>query len=297
MKYLVLLFSLLVSVPALSADPVVPPDHYSVCRDIIDPPKICFRGGSYENVANQMLDYLKAEYSAMCATPAYAPYPAGWCLAEFVPDSYAYIGLHMDASWGYGGHRGRIYKFFVKKSGFYGELVIEAICSDGSVILDYPGYSCPSACPIQPLPPITDPIVLLFENNPNRSDTTCLAPAMSTALSCLLTAVTNAGGNPSVGSACRPVAYNQHLGNVWDKWHDELLRNNNPACAALRTEVQAHFNRHGMVRRPARNSLHSSGQAVDVTIKLPSAQIDVLAAQCQLRRPDPVGDRVHFSHK
>lgn len=65
MKYLVLLFSLLVSVPAFSADPAVPPDHYSVCRDIIDPPKICFQGGSYESVASQMLDYLKAEYSAM----------------------------------------------------------------------------------------------------------------------------------------------------------------------------------------------------------------------------------------
>ncbi len=153
-----------------------------------------------------------------------------------------------------------------------------------------------AACPIQPLPPITDPAALLFENNPRRSDTICLVPAMSTALSCLLTAATNAGGTPSVGSACRPAAYNRHLGNVWTKWVKELRDNNNPACAALRSEVKTHFNGHGLLRsqRPVPNSKHITGEAVDVTIRLPSAQIDTLVAGCQLRRPLPVKDRVHF---
>lgn len=156
-----------------------------------------------------------------------------------------------------------------------------------------------TSCPIQPLPPITDPTVLLFENNPKRSDTTCLAPAMSTALSCLLTAATNAGGTPSVGSACRPAAYNQHLIDVWKKWREELKPEHSAACAALRSEVKAHFNRHGLLesQSPVLNSKHITGGAVDVTIDLPATQIDTLAASCQLRRPLPVSDRVHFIHR
>ena len=151
-------------------------------------------------------------------------------------------------------------------------------------------------CPIEPLPPITDPTVLLFESNPNRSDNSCLTPAMSTALSCLLTAATNAGGSPSVGSACRPAAYNRHLRDVWEKWYYELKDDRNPACAALRTEVGAHFNRHGLLlsQSPALNSKHITGEAVDVTIQRPAAQIDTLAAGCKLYRPLPVKDRVHF---
>jgi hypothetical protein len=85
---------------------------------------------------------------------------------------------------------------------------------------------------------------------------------------------------------------------VWEKWK-ELRKVEIPACAVLRTEVKAHFKRHGLLesQSPALKSKHITGEAVDVTIRLPTAQIDTLAAGCQLRRPLPVTDRVHFIHR
>lgn len=150
-------------------------------------------------------------------------------------------------------------------------------------------------CPIADLPPITDtdPQVQSFENNPNISDTAHLTPHMQTALSCLQTAA--AAGSPAVGSAYRPPAYNQHLIDVWGKWR-ELRRDTNPACTNLKAKIQQHFQRHGLLvsQPPVLNSLHTQGLAVDVTINLPSANIDVLARGCGLRRPLPIQDRVHF---
>ncbi len=72
-----------------------------------------------------------------------------------------------------------------------------------------------------------------------------------------------------------------------------------PACVALRVEVRAHFRRHSLLESqpPVLNSKHTTGEAVDVTIQRPAAQIDTLAAGCQLRRPVPVRDRVHFIHQ
>lgn len=156
-----------------------------------------------------------------------------------------------------------------------------------------------SICPVADLPPITDSEVQAFENNPNLSDTARLTPRMQTALQCLQTAT--AAGSPKVGSAYRPPAYNQHLIDVWDKW-DELKKGKdlaNPACAELKTKIRGHFQRHSLLesQRPVPNSPHTRGEAVDMTISLPAANIDALAAGCQLRRPAPVTDRVHFTHR
>lgn len=153
-------------------------------------------------------------------------------------------------------------------------------------------------CSVADLPPITDRIVQAFEANPNLSDTANLTPRMQTALSCLQTAVTAAGGTSSVGSAYRPPAYNQHLIDVWDKW-DELQDNPELACTALKTRIQEHFQRHGLLETqpPVPGSQHTLGEAVDVTINLPTATIDALATGCQLRRPSPIRDRVHFIHR
>ena len=152
-----------------------------------------------------------------------------------------------------------------------------------------------SGCPVLDLPPITDPEVQAFEDNPNRSDTARLTPRMQTALQCLL----DRDSTATVGSAYRPPAYNQHLIEVWRKWVDQLVENENLACADLKAKIRGHFQRHSLLesQRPVPGSLHTQGEAVDVTINLPAANIDELAAGCQLRRPLPVNDRVHFIHQ
>lgn len=157
-------------------------------------------------------------------------------------------------------------------------------------------YTSEANCPVDDLPPIIDPEVQAFENNQNLSDTAHLTSRMQTALSCLQTAA--AAGSPSVGSAYRPPAYNQHLIDVWEKWR-ELRRETNPACTDLRARIQGHFQHHQLLvtQPPVLGSLHTQGEAVDVTIDLPAANIDALAAGCQLRRPLPVADRVHFIHQ
>jgi D-alanyl-D-alanine dipeptidase len=148
------------------------------------------------------------------------------------------------------------------------------------------------------LPPITDPDVLAFENNPNASDTARLTTEMKAALKCLTDGATTLGCTPapSVGSAFRPPAYNQHLINVWKKWVNELMEDENPACANLKAKIQGHFQRHKLLisQPPVPNSRHTRGLAVDVTINLPPANIKILAKGCGLIRPKPVDDPVHF---
>ena len=159
-------------------------------------------------------------------------------------------------------------------------------------------------CPIADLPAITDPEVQTFENNPNLSDTTRLTPAMQTALTNLTNAATSAGGTPTVGSAFRPPAYNQHLIDVWNK-RDEFLQAafTNPEVASnadcllvLWPKIQRHFQNHGLLitQPPVPNSRHTKGLAFDMTINLPAANIDALAVGAGLRRPLPVTDPVHF---
>jgi hypothetical protein len=70
-------------------------------------------------------------------------------------------------------------------------------------------------------------------------------------------------------------------------------------CVDLKAKIQGHFKRHKLLESqpPVQNSLHTQGEAVDVTISLPPANIDALAAGCQLRRSVPVKDPVHFIHQ
>jgi hypothetical protein len=152
-------------------------------------------------------------------------------------------------------------------------------------------------CSVSDLPPITDSVVQAYEDNPDLSDTEHLADDMKTALEKLQAAVTAAGSSSSVGSAYRPPAYNQHLIDVWKKWMYELKGEKNPACAALRTKIQGHFKTHKLKESqgPVPGSRHTKGEAVDVTISPDIPNIDTLARTCcNLRRPVPVDDPVHF---
>jgi len=154
-------------------------------------------------------------------------------------------------------------------------------------------------CSVDDLPPITDPEVQLFEDNPDRSDETRLTDRMKEALACLKRDA--AAGSPNVGSAYRPPAYNQHLIEVWKKWRRELKNNEEPACAALKTKIQGHFKTHKLkeTQEPVVGSRHTVGEAVDVTISLPPATIDAFWPGCRLYRPPSLrtSDPVHFIYR
>lgn len=159
------------------------------------------------------------------------------------------------------------------------------------------GFSL-STCPVPPLTPLTDAVALRFEGG-DTVDTTDLQPNMQTALGCLQTAVAGAGGSLHVTSAFRPSSYQQHLREVWDKWR--LLRDRREAeCQELRTQVQTEFNRHGLLltQRPASaNGPHTRGAAIDMRSTLPLSGFLTLATGCQLTRPLPATDPVHFVHQ
>lgn len=153
-------------------------------------------------------------------------------------------------------------------------------------------------CPVPPLTPITDPIALQFEGG-NTVDTTNLQANMQTALGCLRTAVAGAGGSINITSAYRPPAYQRHLREVWDNW--QLLRDRrDEVCQELRTQVQTEFTNHQLLltQRPASaNGPHTQGAAIDMVSTLPLARFLTLTTGCQLIRPLPVTDRVHFTHQ
>jgi hypothetical protein len=153
-------------------------------------------------------------------------------------------------------------------------------------------------CPVAPLTQITDPAALAFENG-NTVDTADLTADMQTALDCVEQAVGAAGGTVTVNSAYRPSSYQEHLREVWDKWR-LLVDRREAECADLRTQVQQEFQRHGLLlaQRPASpNGPHTQGLAVDMRSSLPLQQFLNLANGCQLYRPLPQNDPVHFIHQ
>ena len=158
-----------------------------------------------------------------------------------------------------------------------------------------------AGCPVSPLSPITDSAAQNFEAG-NTVDTTRLQPALQTALSCFQSAVTAAGGNTSsfVSSAFRPTAYQNHLREIYDKWL-ELKNKSLAGCSSLKTQVQAEFNKHGLghlkIRPASPTGPHTTGDAFDVNIGstgLSINRLDELATGCNLRRPHPATDAVHF---
>ena len=159
-------------------------------------------------------------------------------------------------------------------------------CTDGLVT-----PPPPAVCSVDVLTP--------YDPDPYPLDIDNLTPRMQTALQCLQTAIANNGGTSNVESAYRPPAYNQHLIDVWNKWVRELRNNTNPACQTLRADVQAHIGRHELLvsQPPVLNSLHTQGEAFDLTSSLPYANLDALTQGCQVYRNIPVRDPVHFIHR
>jgi fibronectin type 3 domain-containing protein len=116
------------------------------------------------------------------------------------------------------------------------------------------------------------------------------------ALTCLQQRVNAVGGTIVVTSAFRPQSYQDHLREVWDKYMQ--LRNwTESECTTIRNQVVTEFIMHGLLvtQRPADSSSHSTGTAFDAVVDLPNGQnVDTLAGECNLVRPVPVTDPVHF---
>ncbi|MDQ6799703.1 MAG: D-alanyl-D-alanine carboxypeptidase family protein [Acidobacteriota bacterium] len=153
-------------------------------------------------------------------------------------------------------------------------------------------------CDVAPIAPITDPLSLQFEAG-NTVDTNDLNTSMQTALTCLQQQAQGLGGGIKVTSAFRPIPYQTHIREVWDK--EELLKNNRePGCAKLKDDVDKEFHKHTLLptQRPATNSAHTRGEAIDINWTLPpGTDIDSFADHCDLKRPVPKTDKVHFIHK
>jgi hypothetical protein len=155
------------------------------------------------------------------------------------------------------------------------------------------------SCDVPPLTLVTDPEAVAFERG-NNINTERLVANMQTALTCFQGAVVNAGGTFTLTSAYRPVTYQQHLQEVWDRWSD--LRDKREAeCQELREEVRIEFEEHHHLllgQRPVTNSSHTRGEAIDAAINLPAGtSVNVLANECELTRPVPQRDPVHFVHQ
>ena len=163
-------------------------------------------------------------------------------------------------------------------------------------------------CRVAPLPEIDDPAAIQLETD-EGPDTDGLLPAMSEALGKFRRLVMSAGGTFDLKSAFRPVAYQEHLQQVWFKWMRELRFNRQPGCQALRAQVEEEFTRHKLMptQMPVTDSDHTRGMAFDAAIMLPrlvrvvagrrrrvGPSVDRLALMAGLRRPDIRRDPVHY---
>src|SRR6185312_8009919 len=94
-------------------------------------------------------------------------------------------------------------------------------------------------------PEIWDSEALAFEESADTApvDVADLMPDTAEALDTFRDMVTSLGGTFDLKSAYRPPAYQSHLHEVWVKWVKELRRNRSRACAPLREEVKAEFER------------------------------------------------------
>ncbi len=164
-------------------------------------------------------------------------------------------------------------------------------------------------CSVAPLPEILDSEAIRFENE-DGPDTDGLLPAMAEALEKFRRLVASAGGTFDLKSAYRPMAYQEHLQQVWFKWMRELRFNRQAGCQGLRAQVYEEFTRHKLMptQMPVTDSDHTRGLAFDAAVLLPARlvrttnkrkrrvllSLDGLALQAGLRRPDIRHDPVHF---
>jgi|GEM_PF-5841418 len=151
-----------------------------------------------------------------------------------------------------------------------------------------------NTCPVPPLTPITDPAARVHEDGryAAQPDLDNLNSRTQTGMACILQRAAGEGIVATITSAYRPAQYQSHLQEVYDKW--QLLKDNaQPECQEVKDAVRREFNKHRVIRRPVNNSQHSTGNAVDIA-GIPGERADSIAAACNMYRPEPSKDRVHF---
>jgi hypothetical protein len=161
-------------------------------------------------------------------------------------------------------------------------------------------------CSVSPVPALTDPGALAFENGTNQQgaiDLSGVKPALALALERFRRMVTSVGGTFDLKSAYRPEAYQEHLQEVWFKWM-EIRNNHDLGCDALRAQVGEEFARHHLLetQKPVTSSDHTRGLAFDAVVIVPRAarlnrrrvSLDRLTLLAGLKRPDIFHDPVHF---
>lgn len=166
------------------------------------------------------------------------------------------------------------------------------------------GYSIQNqvACPVSPLPEMTDTDALAFEAG-SRWRPDRLTADYQSRLACVQNAITEQGGTVTPGSAWRPTAYQAHLRAVVTKDSEIRQRANEikdlPECAEVISEVSAEMSKHSLrpgqaVARPGL-SRHERGLAFDITpSNVTSAQINTIAQQCGVSRQAVPGEPWHF---
>ncbi|MFZ6864021.1 D-alanyl-D-alanine carboxypeptidase family protein [Undibacterium sp. Ji67W] len=165
-------------------------------------------------------------------------------------------------------------------------------CTADSDIID---RYCGNVCPIDPLKPITDPEAIRMENGENVI-LDKLSAETQTALNCLKDEVAKAKGSVSLTSAYRPQAYQDHLYEIFVK-RKKLAKiiENFPQCTELRRVLNDENNKHQLRGLVGANSNHSNGRAFDANWSgISDEVIDKTAKTCQLSRPFPIVDPVHF---
>jgi hypothetical protein len=161
--------------------------------------------------------------------------------------------------------------------------------------------SCPACC-VAPLSKITDAEALLFEGG-QTIDIEQLTDSMATGLDCFRAAVQGDGGRFTLTSAFRPIPYQVHVREVWDK--NELLKKpanaTDNACIKLAGIVAAEMRKHALAHQPAKKSKHNIGEAIDTSVNEASTRLTLerlleLADGCNLYRRIKK-DPVHFEVK
>lgn len=162
--------------------------------------------------------------------------------------------------------------------------------------------NCP--CPISGFTPLSsDPLTQTLESGNISTDG--WEQNLVDAFFCLGLKTQQAGGTvPRIISGMRTLEYQRHLREVWDKKQllTKLSTKQANACSTLINDINAEFRKHAIVSRPASGTSASSahhvqGKACDISLGSAGIPISTLlnyAASCNLCRPWPVGDTVHF---
>ncbi len=162
--------------------------------------------------------------------------------------------------------------------------------------------TCNGCCvsPLTPLPPVaTDPDSNAMEAGYNPYQWySQMIPDLQTAEQCFSSTIIDASYQYTLLNTYRTMWYQQHLYEVWDKYHDATVMTD-AACATVKADVLQHWNQHRLGFKPASptNPRHPAGEAFDVSWKSIPDQVFVDSADwCGLHRRIP-RDKAHLELK